>query len=80
MGIWFPLSSLAWPGVACCHFVERQLKQGVATQAELDAIKGSVLESYEKDFEVTCRVPFVVCRLSRFGPERIPFVSKLVKC
>lgn len=29
-----------------------QVKEGVATQAELDAIKASVLESYEKDFEV----------------------------
>jgi len=29
-----------------------QLKDGVATQEELDSIKKSVTESYEKDFEV----------------------------
>ncbi len=29
-----------------------QLKDGVATQQELDDIKAFVLESYEKDFEV----------------------------
>lgn len=38
-----------------------QLKDGVATQEELDSIKKSVTESYEKDFEVLrCYLPVLL--------------------
>lgn len=53
-GPWVPqLCLTSFSPLGACLFDDvLQLKEGVATQEELDSIKKSVTESYEKDFEV----------------------------